>query len=165
MFRAPDDPRERRARRVRFWLSLVEAAHHVWGGTIGVAAALVSFGAVVRILERFGNWGVLSKWDVDRLVWPLALLTYCALTVRFGLYIGKRTAWRSTIKWSALHALTVIGLPLALFTWLVLTRESVKEAYRDAVPSFEPRLFPPPLPIPVLPLEPGAVVQQGPATS
>jgi hypothetical protein len=165
MFGGSDDPRERRASWVRFWLSLVEAAHHVWGSTLGFVAAAMTFGAVAQMLERFGNWGVLSKWDVDRLVWPLALLTYCALTVRFGLYIGKRTAWRSTMQWSALHALTVIGLPSALFTWLVLTRESVKEAYRDAVPSFEPRVFPPPLPIPVLPLEPGAVVQQGPTTS
>ena len=104
------------------------------------------------MVERMGNWGVFSSWDLGGLVFTIAGLAYGVGTVYSGRQIDRRTRRRFSQAWAAAHLFTVVGVPLALLTCAVLSLPSVRELYDGSAPPFEPRMRPPPVPVPVLPL-------------
>ena len=79
-------------------------------------------------------------------------LAYGAGTVYSGRLIERRSRRGFSLAWAAAHLFTVVGVPLALMTWAVLSLPSVRELYDGSAPSFEPRMRPPSVPVPVLPL-------------
>ena len=145
-----DDPSARRSRRAGIWLALVEASHYVWAGLVSTMGLAILVGPVLMILQRLGNWGVVSKWDVYRALPGLAVMAYVGMTICVGRCIGRRTHRRLTLFWQVAHLLTVLGIPVALMTWLTLTRRAVRDAYESVVLPFEPRMLPPPLPVPAI---------------
>ena len=159
------DPFERRHRRARALLLLVEVLHYVVG-VFGVLACLpLLLGGLSDLLGRVGQWGVVAWHDVDRCLTGLAVLAYGILTLRSASLMGRRKHRRFSAWWALAHVPTVLALPLALLTWLVLSRPPVKELYESRVLPFEPVVRPPPLPVPVIPLEPAAAATRDPATS
>ena len=147
------DPSERRARRARAALSLAEVLHYVLG-TLGLIVSVpILGGGITNLLGGVGRWGVVSWRDADRCLTGLLIVAYAWLTLRSASRMGRRRGRTFSLRWAAAHAVTIVALPLAFLTWLVLTRESVKELYESRVLPFEPRILPPALPVPVVPLE------------
>jgi MFS family permease len=142
----------RRQQRAGAALTLVSALHYLLAVLAFLIFALWFFSAAAKMVERMGNWGVFSSWDLGGLVFTIAGLAYGVGTVYAGRQIDRRTRRRFSQAWAAAHLFTVVGVPLALLTWAVLSLPSVRELYDGSAPPFEPRMRPPPVPVPVLPL-------------
>lgn len=148
----PVERLQRRLRRARLLLGLVETIHYIVAAPAFLFFGLFLIGAASSAMERLANWGVVSWWDVRGLVVPVAGLAYGAGTVYSARLMDRRTRRGVSLAWATTHLLTVIFLPVALLTWAVLSLPSVRELYDGSALPFEPRLRPPPVPIPVMPV-------------
>jgi len=86
-------------------------------------------------------------------------LVYGVGTVYSGRSIDRRIRRSFSLAWATLHLFTVVGIPVAALTWAVLSRPSARELYDGNAVPFEPRMRPPPVPLPVLALSAGEVLE------
>ena len=160
MAKVPLDPVEylrRRQRRAEGLLTVLEIFHYLLAAPALLVSVGVFFAAASAMVERMGNWGVTSGWDMRQLAFSIAGLAYGLGTVYSTRLMERRRRRGFSRAWATAHLFTVIGAPLALLTWAVLSLRSVRELYDGSAPTFEPRLRPPPVPVPVLPVVAGEV--------
>ena len=142
----------RRQQRAGAALTLLAAFHYLLAAPAFLVFGLWFFSAAAKMIQRLGNWGVVSSWDVRGLLFTIAGLAYGVGTVYSGKLIDRRTRRGFSLVWAGAHLFTVVGVPLALLTWAALSLPSVRELYDGSSPPFEPRMRPPPVPVHVLPL-------------
>jgi MFS family permease len=162
MATAVPDPVEylhRRQQRAAAALTLLSAFHYLLAVPAFLIFGIWFFSAAAKMVQRMGTWGVVSSWDLRGLLFTIAGLAYGVGTVYSGRLIDRRTRRGFSLAWAAAHLLTVVGIPLALLTWAALSLPSVRELYDGSALPFEPRMRPPPVPVPVLPLSPEALAQ------
>jgi hypothetical protein len=126
----------RRYQRGTRWLTALEIVHKVWG-YLCLLVAVTTVGMAILDMSRATRRG--STPHPSTFGWlfaGLAGLLYVGLTFYSTHLIEHRKGRAFSLAWGAAHALTVVGLPLALLTWLGLTRASVRELYGDSPPNF-----------------------------
>ena len=153
----------RRQQRAGAALTLLAAFHYLLAAPAFLIFALGFFATAASMVQRMGDWGVVSSWDLRRLAFTIAGLAYGVGTVYSGKLIDRRMRRGFSLAWAAVHVFTVVGVPLALLTWAVLSLPSVRELYDGSAPSFEPRMWPPPVPLRVLPIATEGLAQDSAA--
>jgi hypothetical protein len=135
-------------------LTLLEWLHYLAGILAVLIGGLVFvLPAAVGMVARYGQFGVLPTDYLNRLVFGLFGIAYGVGSCYSASRIGRRMRREFSLRWAFTHVLTVIGAPLALLTWLVLTRESIRQAYASIQLPFTPLLVSPSLPVKVIPIE------------
>jgi MFS family permease len=152
----------RRQQRAGAALTILSAFHYLLAAPAFLIFGMWFFAAAAKMVQRMGNWGVVSPWDLQGLLFAIAGLAYGVGTVYSGRLIDRRTGRRFSLAWAAAHLFTVVGVPLALLTWAALFLPSVRELYDGSALPFEPRMRPPPLPLPVLPVAQEELAQDSP---
>jgi len=116
-----------------------------------------------QMSERFRQVGGVSTDQLNRAAFGLLCIAYAVGTWYSALCLRRHVGRAFSIRWAWAHLVTGVGTPLSLLTWLVLTRESVKQVYaclgvkvvleRVLLPNPAQRPPLPVLPIPAIPLE------------
>jgi hypothetical protein len=138
-------------RRARAAMTVVEVLHYLMAVLAFLPGGVLLLSGLFDLLNRLGQ-GLVVWRDVDKCLTALVFIVYGAFTVRSASMMGRLRRREFSVYWAWAHAVTIAALPLALVTWLVLSRRSVKELYASRIMPFEPLVLPPPLPMPVIPL-------------
>jgi len=149
---ATDGPSSNPYRRALRALLLVEVLHYLAGIAAFIPGGVLLLSGGFEFLRGVGQ-GIVQWRDVDKCLTALAVLAYGTLTCRSASFMGWPKKRQFSLYWAWAHVIVVPALPLALLTWLVLSRRSVKQLYESRIVPFEPLMLPPPLPIRVIPLE------------
>jgi hypothetical protein len=126
----------RQYHRATRWLTALEILHKVWGYLCLMAAA-ATVGIALFDMSRATRRGFSPRPSTfGWLLAGLAGLAYVGLTFYSAHLIERRTRRAFSLAWAAAHAVTVVALPLALLTWVGLTRGFVREIYGDRPSTF-----------------------------
>ena len=139
-------------RRARAALTLVEVLHYLTGVAAFIPGGILLLSGALEFLRGVGQ-GAVPWRDVDKCLTALAFVAYSTLTIRSAWFMGQLRQRQFSVYWAWAHVVVLPALPLALLTWLVLSRRSVKQLYESRIVPFEPLVLPPPLPVPVIRLE------------
>ena len=150
--RDPVEYLRRRQQRADGLLTVVAVFHYLLAAPAFFFSIGNFFAAASSMMQRMGNWGVISGWDMRRLAFGIVGLAYGVGTIYSVRLIERRVRRGFSLAWATAHLLTLIGAPIALLTWAVLSLRSVRELYDGVAAPFEPRMRPPPVPVPVLPV-------------
>lgn len=114
----------------RKWLAWLEGLHFA-----AATVALLWFGlpyfvtSLGQMSERFRQVGVVTTDQLNRAALGLICIAYAVGTWYSASCLRRHVRREFSVRWAWAHVVTVVGMPLALLTWLVLTRESVKQVY------------------------------------
>jgi len=136
----------------RLAVGLLEGCHYIAGILSILVGGMFVLPALLGLLDRYGQFGALPPDHINRLLFGLFVVAYGVGSCYSASSIGRRLRRGFSLRWAFAHLPTVIWTPLAPLTWLVLTRESVKQVYEDMQLPFTPLLMPPPLPVKAIPL-------------
>jgi hypothetical protein len=113
--------------------------------------------------ERFRQVGVVTTDQLNRAGFGLVCIAYAVGTWYSAVCLRRHIRREFSTRWAWAHVITVVATPLALLTWLVLSRESVKQVYaclgvkivleRVLLPGSAQQRPLPVLPIPAIPIE------------
>ena len=139
-------------RRARAAMTVVEVLHYLAAVLAFLPGAVLLLSGLFELLSGVGQ-GVVVWRDVDKCLTALVFIAYGVFTARSAYMMGRLRRRGFSVKWAWAHAVTLVALPLALATWVVLSRRSVKELYESRIMPFEPLVLSRPPPVPVIPLQ------------
>jgi hypothetical protein len=125
-----------------WYLTVLEDAHYGVGVAVMALGSLYLLLPVGWLLRELANASVpmpRGAW-LAQLVAGFGVVALGAMTFRSGRWVGRRVRRGSSMAWAGVLCLTGFGAPLAVATWVCLTRLAARAAYRarqDGVPGFD----------------------------
>jgi hypothetical protein len=129
----------RRHRRAQNSLIVLDLLHKVWGGIALLLGGTMFFFNLRQIIREIRRSNAVPLDEVGWMALGAIFILYALITFVSAHLIERRKARMFSLAWGIAHGLTIVGLPLALVTWLILRRDVVLEAYGDRPSTFQPR--------------------------